>query len=231
MKPTFALEADRIGRRHADQWLLREVSFSVNAGQRIALVGNSGSGKTLLLRSLAMLDPLDTGEVRFNGASLSGNSIPAFRRQVIYLHQRILPGDGTVESFLREPFSLAVYRDEEWSRADSVRRLDLLGRGESFLDKQLRDLSGGESQIAALLRAVQLHPKVLLLDEPTAAMDEETVSRVEQLIDAWFDENSPDGRALVWVTHHREQASRVADRIVRIECGEIVGGEIQAETP
>src|SRR6266478_4288314 len=101
------LEAQRIGRfaRESRNWLLRDVSLAVRGGDRLAIIGPTGSGKTLLLRSLALLDPTDEGQVlRLNGP-ISPDSVPDFRRQVIYLHQRPALIEGTVEDNLRLPFS------------------------------------------------------------------------------------------------------------------------------
>lgn len=219
---TPLLEARNVGRRHRDgrAWLLRRVSLSVRVGQRLAVTGASGCGKSLLLRALALLDPLDEGQIRWQGAPVSGDEIPAFRRQTVYLPQRPALGETTVEAALREPFSLEAHRvrrfDPEWI----AERLADLGRDESFLRKQVRDLSGGESQIAALVRAVQLDPPVLLLDEPTAALDAEATRAVERWLDRWLAE-APDARALVWVSHDAAQARRVAGRVLSMRSGRL----------
>ena len=214
------LEASRIGRKAGKQWLLNDVSISVNGGDRFAVVGPTGSGKTLLLRSLAMLDPLDTGEIHWQGKPPSGNEIPRFRSQVIYLHQRPALFEGTVEENLRQPISLRVHEDKQFTRLRIVALLKRLGRGESFLSKRQPDLSGGESQLTALLRAIQLDPNIQLLDEPTAALDSHTTEIVETLVSSWLDEQPAD-RASVWVTHDREQAQRVSTTVLEIREGRL----------
>ncbi len=219
------LEARNLTRRHPDgrRWLLDDVSLGIRGGERLAVVGPSGSGKTLLLRAMAWLDPVDGGEVRFRGARVRHDGVPGFRRQAIYLHQRpALPGE-TVAAALQQPFSLAVHRGESF---DSGRIVDLLGvlhRDDSFLAKHTADLSGGEIQLVALLRALQLDPTILLLDEPTAALDKRTTRAVEDLLVAWVEETS-DIRAMVWVTHDADQAARVAQRVVSMDRGKIVDG-------
>jgi putative ABC transport system ATP-binding protein len=213
----MTLDAIKIGRKTGDGWLLHDISFSVHAGDRTALVGPSGSGKTLLLRSLAMLDPLDTGGIRWQGKTVRGNEIPKFRSRVIYLHQRPALIEGTVEDNLSEPFSFSAHRDKQFSRVQIVDLLESLGRGESFLAKQQRDLSGGEAQLTALLRAIQLSPNILLLDEPTAALDAEATKMVENLVEDWLKQRSEE-RATVWVTHDHLQARRVSTSMLQI-CG------------
>jgi len=219
----WLLEARHVGRRkpHRDQWLLREVDFGVAAGERIALVGPSGSGKTLLLRALARLDPMDEGDVLWQGESIRGGRIPDYRRRAIYLHQRPALLEGSVVDNLRAPFRLRVNRDRQFSQTSIVHWLEQLGRGPDFLDKNVRELSGGEAQLVALLRAVQLEPQVLLLDEPTAALDQPTTRAVEQLVRIWH-EQLPDQRALIWVSHNPEQTDRVACRHVTIQAGRLV---------
>ena len=214
------LEANQLGRSHDDLWLLQNVDFAIDGGQRVALVGPSGSGKSLLLRSLSMLDKIDAGTITWHGHSPSGNQIPDFRRQVIYLPQRPALTDGAVELWLRQPFELAVYRSESFQKQRVIDQLKKLGRDETFLSKNHRDLSGGEAQIAAVLRAVLLEPQILLLDEPTAALDDQATEQVELLIQEWFNAQ-PQSRSFVWVTHDRRQADRVADRIVQISQGQI----------
>jgi putative ABC transport system ATP-binding protein len=204
-------------------WLLRHVSLGLEAGQRIVIVGPSGSGKTLLLRSLAWLDPLDAGELRWKGTALSRHTVPAFRSQVIYLHQRPSLIEGTVAENLKYPFSFAVHGKRRFDEARIAQWLEVLGRDAGFLRKSSRDLSGGEAQITALLRAMQLEPAVLLLDEPTAALDQAAAQAVEQCVTQWFRE-APPLRTIVWVSHNQQQAARMADRLITMDAGQIVGG-------
>lgn len=212
------LEARRLGRRPADAWLLKDVSLSIAAGQRVALVGPSGSGKSLLLRSLALLDPIEEGEILWRGRSVADGEAPAFRSRVIYLHQRPALAEGSVEENLRQVFELRVHRGRRYDRDRVVERLQSLGRGESFLKKNAAELSGGEAQLTALLRAIQLEPTVLLLDEPTAALDAEAARLIEDLVAAWL-AGDRQQRAYVWVTHESEQARRVGETVLGIRDG------------
>ena len=214
------LEATGLRRLSGERVLLDDVSLSIQGGDRIAIVGPTGSGKTLLLRSLATLDSLDAGEVHWQGTPVRGNDVPTFRSQVTYLHQRPALVEGTVEDNLRLPFALRVHRDRQFNRERVAELLSSLGRNDSFLSQQQRDLSGGESQLTSLLRAIQLDPIILLLDEPTGALDAASTRMVETLVTRWLDE-MPMIRATVWVTHDRDQPQRISTSILRIREGKL----------
>jgi putative ABC transport system ATP-binding protein len=216
------LQARGVGRRRGDNgWLLQEIDLTVRAGDRLAVIGPSGAGKTLLLRALALLDPLDAGEVCWNGRSVSGAAVPSFRRQVMYLHQRPALFEGTVEDNLRLPFELATSAAGAFDRDRAVELLTDFARDSSFLDKRQRDLSGGESQIVALVRTLQMAPSVLLLDEPTAALDADTVRAAEGAVQRW--QRAEPRRAFLWVSHDAAQPARVADRAIRLRGGRLEG--------
>ena len=217
------LEADHIGRRHPDgrAWLLDDVTLAIEPGTRLVLTGPSGAGKTLLLRALARLDPLDRGEVRYRGQAVHHDAVPHYRASVIYLHQRAALIEDTVEAALRRPYALNVHRQRKFDRRRVVELLSALGRDAAFLEKKVADLSGGEIQITALVRALQLDPTILLLDEPTAALDGPTAAAVEQLIDRWLAQNAQ--RAMIWVSHNEAQAQRVGRTAIRMEAGRLTG--------
>lgn len=218
------LDVRSISRRFPDTsaFLLHEVSLSVSVGDRIALTGPSGVGKTLLLRALAMLDPIDAGDILWRGTTIAPAMVPAYRSQVMYVHQRPTLIPGTVSDNLQKPFTLQVYRDRQFDKEWIISLLATMGRNADFLDKQHRDLSGGERQLVALLRAVQLDPVILLLDEPTSALDTETRLGVEGIVAQWLGK-LPAARSTVWVTHDTEQTKRVADRVLVMRDGRLIG--------
>ncbi len=217
-----AIEANGLGRRNpkAEGWLIRDVTLTLSLGERLGVLGPSGAGKTVLLRCLAMLDPVDAGSILWQGRTIAGDEVPPYRSRAIYLHQRPALVDGSVEDNLRLPFELAVHRGRRFDPEKVDDLLGRLGRDRSFLEKASRDLSGGEAQIVGLLRALQLEPTVFLLDEPTASLDQATAEAVEGLLDDWLAADSP-ARALVWISHDRDQAHRVTDRRIYLRSGQI----------
>jgi putative ABC transport system ATP-binding protein len=204
--------------------LLHPTDFTLYAGERAAITGPSGSGKSVFLRTLALLDASDAGFVTWRGERITRPRIPAYRRRVAYIAQRPAMLDGTVEDNLRYPFTLKTYRDAHFDRDTAARLAQAAGRAADFLDKLASDLSGGEAQIAALVRVLQLAPDVLLLDEPTASLDPASARSIEALVAAWFDADAT--RACIWVSHNPEQALRVATRHLTMNAG-VLGGDLQ----
>ena len=223
-----AIEAVGIGRRdprnRADGWLIRGVDLVVHPGDRLGVLGPSGAGKSVLLRAVARLDPIHEGSIQWQGREVRGDGIPAYRRQVIYLHQRPALMEGTVEENLRYPFTLRAHHGRMFDLARVEAILQRLGREAGFLAKNARDLSGGESQLVGLVRVLQLDPFVLLLDEPTASLDPGATEAVEGLLGDWLADR-PDQRAIVWVSHDADQARRMTDRRVFLRAGGVAPEE------
>jgi putative ABC transport system ATP-binding protein len=223
-----AIEAANLGRHDRKSgsggWLIRGVSVAVGFGERLGVLGPSGAGKTVLLRAIALLDPLDEGSIRWDGRDVRGEAAPDYRKRVIYLHQRPALLEGTVDDNLRHPYTLRAHRDRAFDRRLAEDLLARLGREPGFLAKSSRDLSGGESQLVGLIRALQLEPAVLLLDEPTASLDPATTRAVEGLLDDWL-AAEPDRRALVWVSHDADQARRMTGRRVHLRAGRLESEE------
>ncbi len=176
--------------------------LTVAAGCCSAVFGPSGSGKTLLLRAVADLDEAD-GEVWLDERARSSLSGPEWRRQVIYV---------AAESHWWAPQvgPHAPY----WPIAD----LQALGFDEHVLQWQVQRLSSGERQRLALARALAYAPSALLLDEPTANLDQTNTLCVEALIEAW---RKRSAGSVLWVSHDPAQRSRVATTQYRIQAGDL----------
>ncbi len=216
------LQINHIHRRdqRTGEPLLTDISLTIQGGERIALSGKSGSGKSLLMRSIALLDPLDEGNLTWNEQSVCGNAVPAYRSQVVYLSQQAVVTEDTVNEALRRPFLYRNCNTKTLNETRTVDQLRTLGRTKTFIEKRASDLSGGEKQITALLRALAVEPSVLLLDEATSALDAETTLAAEQLVHAWQSEK-PAARSAIWVSHDAAQSKRIADRIIEIEAGRL----------
>ncbi|PKU23126.1 ABC transporter ATP-binding protein [Telmatospirillum siberiense] len=182
---------------------LAPASFSLDYGECVAVRGPSGAGKSLLLRSIVDLDP-NSGEVSLDGVAREAMDGPAWRRLVGYL-----PAEpGWWDDRVGRHFS-------DWATALPL--VERLGLPADAGDWPLTRPSTGERMRLALVRALTQSPKVLLLDEPTAALDAASVSVVEAMIA----ERVRDGLAVLWVTHDAAQGERVARRFLRVEAGQV----------
>ncbi len=203
---TPILTAESLGRRLENGWIWRGLDLNLVAGERAVLTGRSGTGKSLLLRTLCGLDRPDEGRVHHRGELVSGHELPRFRARVMYVQQQPVLIPGTVLDNLELPlrFQVNVGRGTRDGRAAAL--LSQLGKSVGFLDQRASVLSGGEGQIVGLVRALLLEPEVLLLDEPTAHLDAEATHCVEQVVFEWVDAGD---RAALWTSHDRAQVDRV----------------------
>ncbi|BAU12324.1 ABC transporter, ATP-binding protein [Leptolyngbya sp. NIES-3755] len=202
-----------LGRQIQGRWIWQQLNFELYPGERCAIAGEAGAGKTLLLRAIAALDPVQSGDIKFQGKPLSDWFIPQYRTQVLYLHQRPALLEGTVEQNLQALYKLSMYRTFKPYTVQRPRILEYLynlGRSEDFLDRPIHALSGGEAQIAAFLRALLCSPSVLLFDEPTASLDARTERQFESLVQLWQQEDPL--RSYFWTSHDPEQLTRMTDR-------------------
>ena len=182
---------------------LAPVSLDLAAGECAAVVGASGSGKSLLLRQIADLDP-GHGEAELDGRRRSAMRGFEWRRRVVYCQAEAGWWDDHVS---------AHYTD----RAAALDIMGRLGLAESKLDALVHELSTGERQRMGLARALLQAPRVLLLDEPTAALDKAATGLVEQELMRVL----ATGAAILLVTHSAEQAARLARRTWRMEHGQM----------
>lgn len=178
-------------------WLLSS-TLHVDSGDVIALTGDSGSGKSRLLRSLADLDP-NNMELQLNGWDRSAVPAPQWRQHLQYLPAEPVWWTDTAG---------ATLNDEAKAWAPQI------GISHALLSSPISQLSTGERQRCALLRALSVDPLVLLLDEPTAALDKTAVAQVEALLGQWV---AKADRAIIWVSHDAEQRSRVGSQQWLIE--------------
>lgn len=193
----------RLIARNITTAIVTECSLDLPGGKVVAIRGPSGAGKSLLLRALADLDPHE-GELRFDGMTQSEMSGPDWRRHVRYVPSEAAWWDDRV--------------GRHFHSADELRTMTgQLGLPENCMEWQVSRLSTGEKQRLGFLRAIEDRPAVLLLDEPTAALDAESERRVESVICRLRD----DGAAILLVTHSDAQADRLADHRHTMEGGRL----------
>ena len=222
-----SLAADGLVARRGGRNVVDGVSLEVQGGQVVGLVGPSGSGKSTTLLLLAGLEPPDAGVVRLDGqdlAALGASGRQALRRDRVAL---VFQGYGllsllTARENVELPFRVAR-RDPETAAAAAARWLGLLGLGDRA-DQRTDQLSGGERQRVALARALAVDPAVLLVDEPTAELDEENRDRAVGLL-----RDAADRGAAVVVATHDPEVVALCDRVVRLVDGhpvELDPGEV-----
>ncbi len=208
----FAFEdvtVDRDGVRALDGF-----TATVPAAGVSAVFGPSGAGKSTLLRLCNRLEVPTSGRVLFRGRDVAGLNPLQLRRQVGMCFQRPTPFPGTVAENLRAASSGA-------SNAEMTAVLERVALTGSWLDRDATALSGGEAQRVCLARTLITSPDVLLLDEPTSAIDAEAASLIEQAV---LDQTA-GGMTVLWVSHDPAQVERVADRVLRIDHGRCVAVE------
>lgn len=186
--------------------LVGPFTFAVKAGECLAISGASGSGKTLLLRMIADLDPHE-GRVMFAGVDRASLPAPDWRRLAGLLPAR----SGWWADTVGEHFDPA--RESTW-RALAA---DLL-LPDAVFDRSIEEASTGERQRLALIRALLAEPLLLLLDEPTASLDPASTLAVETIIRQRRDA----GAAVIWVTHDAAQAERVGNHTLHMHAGGVL---------
>ena len=198
---------------------LRDVDFSVEAGEYLAIMGESGSGKTTLLNILATLDAPTGGDVILNGrnlATVSEAELAAFRRDNLGF---VFQDFNLLDTLsLRDNIYLPLVLARRDYREMAARLTPIAGRlgiGD-LLDKFPYEVSGGQKQRAAVARALITNPRLLLADEPTGALDSKASAKLMRM----FEEVHESGQTLVMVTHSAQAAS-YASRVLFIKDGEV----------
>ena len=235
-KSELLLHVKSLSRKVSGNWIWENISFELSAGQRLALSGTSGSGKSMLLRTLAGLDVLEKGpsgkegSISFSGKSIAEWEMPQYRTKIVYVPQHPAFPDETVEECFKIVFRLKANQNKSYNREKILLWLEQLshtdngknnsGKGDftELLNRPAGELSGGEAQVVAIFRALQLDPQMLLLDEPTASMDTELTRLMEDLLGKWHkcsaeifpaSPGQQAQRTWLWVSHNPVQLSRM----------------------
>jgi len=196
--------------------ILEIEDLTINEGEITCIVGRSGGGKSTFLRLLNNMVSADSGEILFKGESIEEYNPIKLRREVLMLPQNPIIFSGTI----RDNFTITLNYNNEYAMADEKynKILEKVGLKEQALDDKAEKLSGGEKQRLALARILILDPDILLLDEPSSALDEETERLIIEMVVKCIKDKSG---TLIMVTHSQEIAEKYGDRIITINEGEL----------
>ena len=230
------LEVQNIRKSFGSTLVLDDISFTMEKGSVLSLIGSSGSGKTTLLRCLNFLEKPDAGVIRVNGETLLDASSPASDRQrnirlkrlhfgLVFQSFNLFPQYTALENVMLAEKLLAK-EQPDWKERKTDRVKEIRAHAESLLaDMGLQDrmgnyphqLSGGQCQRVAIARALALNPDILCFDEPTSALDPELTGEVLRVIRGLAVRNT----TMIIVTHEMAFARDVADHVIFMDSGRI----------
>lgn len=214
------LTINNVVKRFDDTTILDGISFSVKKSEVIVIVGPSGCGKSTLLRCINALEPIQEGSITLDGDVIERNSktLPLLRQRIgmVFQSYDLFPHLTVLDNILLAPCK-AQKRDKEEVKQEAMSLLERVGLKEKAKSYP-RELSGGQKQRVAIVRALCMHPEILLFDEVTAALDPEMVREV---LDVMLD-LAKQGRTMLIVTHEMQFARAIADRIIFLDNGKIV---------
>lgn len=214
------LTINNVVKRFDDTTILDGISFSVKKSEVIVIVGPSGCGKSTRLRCINALEPIQEGSITLDGDVIERNSktLPLLRQRIgmVFQSYDLFPHLTVLDNILLAPCKVQK-RDKEDVKQEAMSLLERVGLKEKAKSYP-RELSGGQKQRVAIVRALCMHPEILLFDEVTAALDPEMVREV---LDVMLD-LAKQGRTMLIVTHEMQFARAIADRIIFLDNGKIV---------
>lgn len=203
-----------------NQMILDDFSLSVKEGEVIVILGSSGCGKSTLLRCINGLESIESGDILLEGESILSNpkQMPMIRQKIgmVFQSYDLFPHLNVLDNLILGPT-----KAQKRSKEEAIQEAEQLLKRVGLLEKKnsyARQLSGGQKQRVAIARTLCMHPKLILFDEVTAALDPEMVREVLDLMT----ELAKEGRTMLIVTHELSFARAIADRIIFMEHGKIV---------
>ena len=218
------LQVENIQKSFGSNHVLKGVSFSLEKGQVLAIIGSSGSGKTTLLRCLNFLETPDDGEISVGGVPLLNLGQPLTEEQIrknrlhfglVFQNFNLFPHYNVLDNITLAPTLLNAGTPEQ-IKAHALELLEQVGLGNK-VDAYPFQLSGGQQQRVAIARALAMKPQVLCFDEPTSALDPELTGEVLRVIRGLKDKDT----TMIVVTHEMEFARNVADTVIYMADGVI----------
>ena len=214
------LEIRNLVKKFDGHIILNDLDMNVQEGEVVVILGRSGCGKSTLLRCINGLEEIQSGSVRIQGKEISGTKENAglLRQKVgmVFQSYDLFPHLSVLGNIMLSPVKVQKRKKDE-VKEEALELLKKVGLADKA-DSYPRQLSGGQKQRVAILRALILHPEILLFDEVTAALDPEMVREVLDVILSL----AKQGKTMLIVTHEMQFAKAVADRIVFIDEGKIM---------
>jgi polar amino acid transport system ATP-binding protein len=214
------VEARNVTKRFGDNTVLSGVDLDVGEHEVVCLIGASGSGKSTLLRCLNLLEEVDEGTIAVDGQSLTNGKIDinALRRKIgiVFQAYNLFPHMTVIENVMLAPVKTRRLntRQARGEAVELLKRIGLVDKADEFPDR----LSGGQQQRVAIVRALAMGPKLMLLDEVTSALDPQLVSEVLNLVR----ELAEVGMTMIIATHEMSFAREVADKVCFLDAGVIL---------
>jgi ABC-type bacteriocin/lantibiotic exporter with double-glycine peptidase domain len=214
---TPAIHIDNITIQFGSRTVLKDFSLSMNPGDKVTITGRSGSGKSTVLRCVLGFVVPSEGEVNISGKKLSSSNVWKLRRQIAYVAQELLLGEGKVRDLIERPFiyKANAHLKGNLSRLDALFDTFLLSR--KLLKDDISTISGGEKQRIALITAVLLDRTIFLLDEVTSALDNESREAVYNYF------HFRDDFTILSVSHLQDQFC-LSERIIKLNLPEVADG-------
>ena len=214
------IDVKNLTKNFGDLQVLKGVSEHINKGERVVLIGPSGSGKSTFLRCLNLLETPTSGEIIFEGQSITDDKcdINKIRQKMgmVFQHFNLFPNMTILKNITLAPVRTGLMNREQAEKEarELLKRVGLEDKADSYPAQ----LSGGQKQRIAIVRALCMKPEVMLFDEPTSALDPEMVGEVLDVMK----ELAKSGMTMVCVTHEMGFAREVADRVLFMDEGKIL---------
>ena len=223
------LSVKNLEKKFGDLTVLKDISFDINDGEIISIIGSSGSGKSTLLRCMNQLETITSGTITIDGKTLveTKNGTPVYAGKdvlkeilmetgFVFQNFNLFPHYSVLRNIMEAPVCVAGVpkKQAEEKARELLKKLGL----ETKADAYPCELSGGQSQRVSIARALALEPKILFFDEPTSALDPELTGEVLKVIKSLTDLNI----TMVIVTHEMAFAKEISDRIIFMDKGVII---------
>ena len=214
------LTIEHLKKSFGDNVILDDVNLTVKQGEVIVIIGPSGCGKSTLLRCINALEPTQEGQILLDGEKIEPKSknLTQLRQKIgmVFQSYELFPHLSVLDNIMLAPTKVQK-RPKDEVKEEALALLERVGLAEKAKSYP-RELSGGQKQRVAIVRALCMHPEILLFDEVTAALDPEMVREV---LDVMLN-LAAQGRTMLIVTHEMQFAKAVADRVIFLDNGNIV---------